>query len=477
MKKTFVILLLYHKLNKMPRLSPAALQQMYAQTEKQSQVAKQEGILSVGDSIAQEYTQTLIQNGERPEISAEMAFQEAQRAEKDLTAQEWNVIIVLDRSGSFEDEYEGGIVTEVLTRFAAICKQFDSDGLLECYSFADGKYACVKRNPITPQNYYNYVETEFRGEGFYGTQYAPFIRQITRDHAYPANGLPTFVLVLTDGNNDADAKGAAEQAIIDASPYPIFWFFVGLDSRYQNGGIMTEEELQKNFPTLSRLDDLPSDANEFDRCKAMNPNAPTRIRRIDNADAMGLKGREAFSKQEVLNNLFKEAPRWLYEAKALGIVRASTPAPQSQPPTYPQQTQPAYGQQQYYSGQPSQQQGYQTQGGQGQSGGFPSAPPAPPMPAPTRQAPQLQPGGYNQQQIPMGTPVGEANRWSAPVDSQQYGYTQQPPQQFTPNGQYTQPQAYNKYSQTTPGYAGSSQQQPLKQQSFTQSMKSAFGFK
>lgn len=279
-------------------MSPEALKALHAQTQNEAKIAKEEGVQVLGTVIMNDMKEHLVKTQNMDPIQSEIQGAKiAEQTETVVRDQKWNVVLALDRSGSFQDEYEQGLVEAIVTRFSGIATQFDADGDIDVYLFHNG---VKKKANLTLKNFETYIQNEFRNEGYGGTSYAVPIRQITQDWKAPSNGLPTFVIFLTDGDNNSDKSGEAEGALTEASNSPIFWFFVGMDSKYRGGGLMDEATVKAKFPVLANLDDIAG-------------------RKVDNADSMGLAGHEAFSKSDVMNKMFSEAPRWLMEARSLGI--------------------------------------------------------------------------------------------------------------------------------------------------------------
>ena len=128
---------------------------------------------------------------------------------------------------------------------------------------------------------------------FGGTEYAPIINLLVTDYGGTKGSvqdIPTFVIFITDGENSD--QSAAKSAITKAADYPIFFQFIGVDSKHKGGGLMSEAEAHSSFPFLSQLDDLEG-------------------RTYDNAVFLAVKGFEAFDKPAILMAMMNEFPGWL----------------------------------------------------------------------------------------------------------------------------------------------------------------------
>lgn len=297
------------KENTMPRLSKEQLERIYQDTQKQTEVAKEEGNLNLGDAILTEVKADLVKNNVPPAEAERIAIQQATAAEEGFKTQKARVTVVFDNSGSFDDEYQNGTLNEVMTRFAGIARTFDDDGSLDCYIF-DDKYE--KLGDVTPENCFTFVDQHILPKRRGGTAYAPVINAIVRDMGGRKGEkakTPVFVLFVTDGDNQSEGSSDAEKlrvagkAITEASEYPIFFCFLGVDNRYKkpNGGIMDAKIANGFFKTLAGLDTLTG-------------------RKLDNASFFALEGTEAFGNNDVLNAMMAEFPRWCFEARGLGMI-------------------------------------------------------------------------------------------------------------------------------------------------------------
>jgi hypothetical protein len=168
---------------------------------------------------------------------------------RNLGGLQMDIEVVLDRSGSMEDEYQSGLVQRVLDRCYALCAELDPDGQMPVTLFHNS----AKQLPeLTAQNVDNYVQTHISREPYGGTSYAPPLEQILRRRRCEKSFLgkvkpaqrPAMVVFVTDGvNDDAHATARVMQEL--SKEAPVFVKFIGLDTG-----------ANVRFTTLERLDDM-----------------------------------------------------------------------------------------------------------------------------------------------------------------------------------------------------------------------------
>jgi hypothetical protein len=198
------------------------------------------------------------------------------------------VAVVMDMSGSMRPLFKDGTVQSVFERLLPVALRFDDNGELDIWLFDDG----FKRlNSISERDFYQFVDREIMGKRenqLWGTtSYAPVIRDVFQKYVIeePSN-LPTFVIFITDGNNDD--KNATTEIMREASKYGIFWQFIGIG--------------REKFEFLQRLDDLTG-------------------RVIDNADFFKLNDINEITDEELYSRLMTEYPGWEQKARHQGILR------------------------------------------------------------------------------------------------------------------------------------------------------------
>jgi len=155
-----------------------------------------------------------------------------------------NVRLVLDRSGSMQDEYQSGLVQLVLDRVAALAFLLDPDRRLPVTLFHNHAF---KAPDLTEANLDGYVRNQLSGFSWGMTEYAPPLKLLLDDTREPGPAaLPTIVIFITDGeNSDRRETISVVQQISKQSPMLIK--FIGLDT---NGSAA--------FPFLEELDNLKS---------------------------------------------------------------------------------------------------------------------------------------------------------------------------------------------------------------------------
>ncbi len=201
----------------------------------------------------------------------------------DLTQMSARIVVVMDDSGSMDNQYQNGNVQDILTRLLPFALQFDDNGELEVYLFSD---KCKKIKPcMTEENYENYVKNYIDGNHIFGgTNYAPAINMIDNDYNdRQSKKIPTLVFFITDGNNWD--KDETDNAIIRSSKHGIFFMFVGAGN--------------DSFNYLRKLDDLEG-------------------REVDNTGFMQISDLNSVSNTELFLKSLKDYIPWL---KAMGYVK------------------------------------------------------------------------------------------------------------------------------------------------------------
>lgn len=198
------------------------------------------------------------------------------------------VAVVMDVSGSFENEYNNGSIQSVFERLLPIALQFDDDGLMETWLFSNRAKQVL---PVTRENCFGYVEREILNNKnsdvlWGGTNYAPPM-ELVFNHFVKKNPskVPTFVIFVTDGQNFDEEK--TSKLLREYSKHNIFWQFVGVGSA--------------KMPFLEELDNL-------DR------------RYIDNANFMRIKNINQISDEDLYKNLLVEYPSYLSLAQQYGLI-------------------------------------------------------------------------------------------------------------------------------------------------------------
>ncbi|BET95535.1 vWA domain-containing protein [Xenorhabdus taiwanensis] len=161
------------------------------------------------------------------------------------------VAFVLDASGSMRGQFKKGNVQAVLDRIAVLAVQFDDDGSMDVWGFAERH---KKYQDVTLDNLDDYIHTiqtaikPSRWEilpGLGATNNEPPVMEEIIDY-FKDSALPVYVVFITDGGISKTRQ--IKEAIRRSANYPIFWKFVGLGG--SNYGIL---EKLDNF-TDRRLD-------------------------------------------------------------------------------------------------------------------------------------------------------------------------------------------------------------------------------
>ena len=168
------------------------------------------------------------------------------------------VVVALDYSSSMRPLYENGTVQKTLDRLVPLGLSFDDNGKIELFLFQNDFQRLAD---LTADNYAQYVSNVIEPACYPmgGTCYAPVLRAITegmtvrRETSYGFGGtevtmpplvepgVPTFVLFITDGENED--RRLSDQVIRRAAELNVFIQFIGI------GDLL--------FSYLQEVDELP----------------------------------------------------------------------------------------------------------------------------------------------------------------------------------------------------------------------------
>lgn len=200
------------------------------------------------------------------------------------------VAFVLDASGSMTGQFKKGHVQSVLDRIAVLSVQFDDDGTMDMWGFAERH----KKYPdVTLDNLDGYVaaiqNTGKRSAweilpGLGGTNNEPPVMNEVIDF-FKDSTLPVYVVCITDGGISKTRE--IKEAIRRSASYPIFWKFVGL------GG--------SNYGILEKLDTFSD-------------------RRVDNSNFFAIDNFASIRDEELYEKLLEEFRDWLDLVKKEGIL-------------------------------------------------------------------------------------------------------------------------------------------------------------
>lgn len=185
--------------------------------------------------------------------------------------------IVLDYSGSMSQDYSDGTVQAILERTFPLALQFDDNGEMEVWIFADGKNFHRLPN-MNKQNYYGYVKREITDKRYRmgGTDYSYVLEDVYEKYMVeePA-ALPVYLKFVTDGDNSDRQK--TTEMIRKMSKCPIFIQFVGIGS---------------GSSYLKQLDDMDG-------------------RYVDNANYFNADNINNMDDDALYDKLLKEYPSWI----------------------------------------------------------------------------------------------------------------------------------------------------------------------
>jgi stress response protein SCP2 len=214
---------------------------------------------------------------------------------QDVTAR---VGLVLDASGSMQQQYLKGRVQEVVERILTLAVHFDDDGALDVWAFG---LKAAALTPVTLATVGGYINREQGGWSTWRNilgglsnnepdviravmdKYAPGWKQ---GRASQPAALPAYVIFVSDGGVAKDQE--IEQLLRAAAEHPVFWQFVGIGGR--------------KYGILERLDTLSG-------------------RFVDNCNFFAIDDLHEVSEGVLYERLLNEFPSWLKEAKSKGLLR------------------------------------------------------------------------------------------------------------------------------------------------------------
>lgn len=212
-------------------------------------------------------------------------------AKHNLQSVKAKVAFVLDASGSMTGEFKKGNVQAVLDRIAVLAVQFDDDGDMDMWGFAE-KHR--KYKDVTLDNLDGYVadiqNSARRGRwenlpGLGGINNEPPVLEEIID-TFKHSDLPVYVVFITDGG--ISKTRAIKEAIRRSANYPIFWKFLGL------GG--------SGYGILEQLDTFTD-------------------RRIDNTHFFAIDDLATMSDERLYDLLLEEFKDWTVAARKERIMR------------------------------------------------------------------------------------------------------------------------------------------------------------
>ena len=198
------------------------------------------------------------------------------------------VALVLDASGSMNQQYKEGRVQEVVNRLLPLAVSFDDDQALDCWAFAlNPQYL----GEIGLSNYEGFIDNAHGGWrkwelGPRLNNEAEVMQAVTDFYKQDGLDVPVYILFISDGgvsNNRGITK-----IMTEAAKLPMFWQFVGLGGR--------------GYGILKKLDDMTG-------------------RVIDNCSFFELDDLDDISEEALYENMLEEFPSWLKEAGEIGLIQ------------------------------------------------------------------------------------------------------------------------------------------------------------
>lgn len=205
---------------------------------------------------------------------------------KQITGVVARVGVVLDISGSMQQQYRTGIVQDVVERVLAIACQFDDNAMLDVWVY-DNEFS--RMPSVNERGLAHYVNKQILNNPnihkFGRNNEPPVMEDVIRKYTVEEDSsLPAFVIFINDGG----VLKTIQKVITRSAVLPIFWQFVGIGD--------------SNFEVLKRLDTMQG-------------------RIVDNANFIHWDRIERISDEDLYDKLLDEFPRWLLAAKAKRIVR------------------------------------------------------------------------------------------------------------------------------------------------------------
>jgi stress response protein SCP2 len=210
---------------------------------------------------------------------------------KRLLTDRAKVALCLDISGSMSSLYKSGKIDTLVRRVMALGYRFDDDGEIDVFLFGERTH---EWGPIGVDDYRTFVKDMQRRhplEG--GTKYGAAIERIRKFYAKNnPQGLPVYVMFVTDGGTEDKSK--TEKELRAASAEPLFWQFMAIGATGFFSGV--------RFEFLEKLDELTG-------------------RKVDNANFFQVADPAAPSDEEMFELMMGEYPDWLKAAEKARILK------------------------------------------------------------------------------------------------------------------------------------------------------------
>lgn len=229
------------------------------------------------------------------------------------------VAVCIDISASMTSLFRNGTVKEIVRKALAQGILFDDDGMIDVFTFGGDAYY---EGEVGVDEFESFTN-ELAGKKLEGyTYYCKAVDMIRKHYEDNADGLPAYVIFVTDGS--PSNKQSAEDAIRATSKSPIFFQFVGIGANDYDPNEVIRTEVKKagfmgrmfgakdetvnhgpnpgrTFQFLAKLDDLED-------------------RPVDNTGFFAVKDPKNIPNERLYDLLMAEYPTWLPVAKEKGII-------------------------------------------------------------------------------------------------------------------------------------------------------------
>lgn len=152
------------------------------------------------------------------------------------------VATAYDISGSMNDEYRSGLMTEFNSRLMPVGLRFDDNGEIDNWVFNNRS---KKVGVITSENFEEYVTRNITPIVGGGTSFAPVLEDIythyfgkkggflSKGTAGAAGDKPVYLLLQTDGDNDDPSEAESVLAKIEQAGMYVQFIGIGTDTTFR----------------------------------------------------------------------------------------------------------------------------------------------------------------------------------------------------------------------------------------------------
>jgi hypothetical protein len=175
-----------------------------------------------------------------------------------LSGVRFNVIMLLDRSGSMEGDYTSGAVQTIVERALGFALRVDDDGFVPVIAFGSQVSDPVE---VHAGNYRGVIGRDIPVPGWDSTNLTGALDMALR--YAEATDRPLFVIVVADGGpND---RASAQQRVCDLSRYPAFLKLLAVRPV---GWFSTLDDLDDTHRYMDNVDAKPESGGRLDltRC-------------------------------------------------------------------------------------------------------------------------------------------------------------------------------------------------------------------